>query len=178
MLNHPLKRVLGGLLRAATYIYCRCKSDPVVVLDGVISSSPLPVIALYHSGFHAVLWRFARDLRKRLSMKRHDAVRREFRVSGNPLFEGLNFSANSRSTKIERKKFQPAGFADVVTEQAQQRIWIEHLSLRFFSYRERCPHPTQRNSRFRPLDGFLDDSDRVPFSLRDLALWVRNVLDG
>ena len=111
-------------------------------------------------------------------MKRHDAVRREFRVPGDLLLEFLDFSANSRTSEIGRKKFQPAAFADVVTEQTQQRVWIEHLDLRFFRYCERWPDPTQRNSRFRPFGGFLDDGERVALSLRDLALWVRNILNG
>jgi hypothetical protein len=102
----------------------------------------------------------------------------EFGVPGYLLLEFLEFCANSGTAKIRRKKFQAAAFADVVIKQAQEGIRIEHLALRFVRYCERWSDPTQRNSRFRSLSWFLDDGECVALSLSDLALWVRNILNG
>src|ERR1035438_2886517 len=178
MLDHSLKRVLGGLLRATAPVYCRRKSDPVVMLDGVVSSRSLAVITLYDSDLYAVLRSFTRGLGQRLSVKRHEAVRREFGVPGDLLLKFLNLCTHCHTTEIGWKKFQPATFADVVIEQPQQGVWIEHLDLRFFRYCERWSDPTQRNSRFRPLGWFVHDGECVALSLRDLPLWVRDVLNG
>src|SRR5271168_4856733 len=114
MLDHVLKRILRGFLRTITAVDRRRKSDPIVVLDGVVRSSPLPVITFQCSDFHTVLRSLTRGLRQRLSVKRHESVRRELGVPGNVLPEFLDLCANSRIAKIEREKFQSAALADVV----------------------------------------------------------------